>query len=556
MRSFFSLLTFFVLALPVFAQRNANQVNLTIVGNKDLRLLVDGRDQALSNPVITGNSSSGNLERLNNGQHTLQISRTNLNTNKMEQVNASFTLRRGYDLDITVTGTGALEMIESRAGRNDNDNPVMSTVNFNNLLRTVRSQRNPQQRNTFVSNAFNNSDYSFTVNQVDQLLQLIDGETSRLPLVKQSYRSVNDPENFYLLYYMFNASNKNELYSYVDNYDTRGGGRGDGNGGNGGGGYGGGRRAMNDQEFTSLLNVIKQQWPPSTQENSITDAFNNTNKYYSVGQALQLIQLVNSESSRLRLAKLSYRGIVDRNNFYQVVDLLSFQSSKDQLNSYVTNYKDDVGGGNNNDYAMSESDYNRLYESVKSQWPPSTQVNTVKAAFNNLNYFFTAAQVSKLLRLFSFEGDKLDLAKVSYRGIVDRNNMSQVFDVLSFQTSKDNLTAFIRNYKDDNNNNGGGRNPVSDSKFNDLKQNVQTRIFPGEKMSALQDIFSDNSYYFTSNQAKQLIELLSLESNRLTLAKLAYRNITDRNNFSQVSNLLFNQNSRQQLDEYVRNYRD
>ena len=548
MKYFFSLFAYFLLTLSVFAQRNTNQVNLTIIGNKDLRLLVDGRDQVLSNAVITGNSSSGNLERLNSGQHTLQISRTNLNTNRIEQVNANFVIRRGYDLDITVTGNGSLEMIESRGGRDYNDNPVMSNINFNNLLRTVRSQRTPQQRNSYVSNALNNSDYTFTVNQIDQLLQLIDGENSRLPLAKQAYRSISDRENYYLLYYMFNATNKNDLYSYVDNYENRG-------GGGGYGGYGdGGNRAMSDQEFNTLLDEIKQQWPPSTQENSITDAFNNTSKYYSVGQALQLIQLVNSESSRLRLAKLSYRGIVDRNNFYQIVDLLAFQSNKDQLNSYVSNYKDDAGNGNNYNYAMSETDYNRLYETVKSQWPPTTQVNSVKAAFNNLNYFFTAAQVSKMLRLFSFEGDKLDLAKVSYRGIVDRNNMSQVFDVLSFQISKDDLTNFIRNYKDDNNN--GGRAAISDSKFNELKQNVQSKIFPGEKMSTIKDIFNDNRYYFTSYQAKQLIELVSLESNRLTLAKLVYRNITDRNNFRQVSELLFSQNSRNQLDEYVRNYRD
>lgn len=544
MRSFFIILAFFALIMPVSAQRNRNQVNLTIIGNRDLRLTIDGRDQVLSNTVVTGNSTSGNLERISNGQHTLQISRTNLNTNRTEQINASFLIRRGFDLDITITGNGSLEMIESRGGNDFNANPAMSTVNFNNLLRNVRSQRTPQQRNAYVENSLNNSDYSFTVNQVDQLMQLINGESYRLPLVKQAYRNIIDRENYYLLYYMFNNNGKNELYTYVDNYETRG-----------GGGYGdGGRHEMSEQEFTTLLNEIKQQWPPSTQENSITDAFNNTNKYFSVGQAVQLIQLVYSDNSRLRLAKLSYRGIVDRNNFYQVVDLLSFQSNKDQLNSFVSNYKVDTNNENNYNYAMSESDYNRLYESIKSEWPPTTQVNMAKAAFNNLNYFFTAAQVSKLLRLFSFEADKLDLAKAAYRGIVDRNNINQVMDVFSFQMSKDNLASFIRNYKDSNTNDG--RTPVSDSKFNELKQSVQTRIFPGEKMSALQDLFNDNRYYYTSNQAKQLIELVSLESNRLTLAKLVYRNITDRNNFRVVSDLLYSQNSKNQLDEYVRNYRD
>ena len=116
MRFCFTLMAILALVLNVSAQRNRNQVNLTIVGNKDLRLMVDGRDQLLANTVVTGNSSSGNLERINNGQHTLQVSRTNLNTNRIEQVSTSFVIRRGYDLDITVTGNGCIEMIESRGG--------------------------------------------------------------------------------------------------------------------------------------------------------------------------------------------------------------------------------------------------------------------------------------------------------------------------------------------------------------------------------------------------------------------------------------------------------
>ena len=547
-------------AQPRDRDRDRKNLTLSVVGNKDLRLTVDGRDQLLANTVVTGNTSAGNIERIGNGQHTMQITRTNPNTNRLEQINTVFIMRKGFDLDITVTGNGSLELVESRGSGNNNDALPMATTTFNNLLRSVRMQRSMGQRVTFETSAFNNADYSFSVAQVDQLLQLIDGEQSKLQLAKLSYRSVTDPENFYLLYPAFNEGSRTELYNYVYTYEDRGGRDRDG----GNGGYGGyGNTAMSDTEFQGLLQTIKQQWPPSTQMNSITDAFNNTSKFYTSSQASQLIQLINSESSRLRLAKLSYRGIVDRNNFYIVSNLLSFQSSKDDLAAYVSGYKDNTGGNNdNNNYrAMSETEYNGLYELIRSQWPPSTQLTTASNAFNDPNKYFTAAQASKIIRLFNFEGDKLQLAKYSYRGIVDRNNMNQVIDVLSFQASKDELNNFIRNYKDDNNNNYNndnnyGKTPVSDSKFYEIKQDIQGRIFPGEKMSALQVVFNDTRYNFTSQQAKQLIELVSLEANRLTLAKLSYRSITDRNNFRLVYDLLYNASSKTELDNYISGYRD
>ncbi|MBL7746471.1 MAG: DUF4476 domain-containing protein, partial [Chitinophagaceae bacterium] len=75
-------------------------------------------------------------------------------------------------------------------------------------------------------------------------------------------------------------------------------------------------------------------------------------------------------------------------------------------------------------------------------------------------------------------------------------------------------------------------------------------------MNTLVNTFSNTSYYFTSSQAKQLIELVSLESNRLQLAKSSYRNITDRSNFSQLYELINSQAGKNELEAYVKEYRD
>ncbi len=545
MKWILGLVALMTLAFPVCAQRDNAIVNVTVIGNKNLRMSVDNRDLTLTNSTATGNTTTGTIDRLAMGQHTVVISRMDVNTNRQSTVNSVFFLRQGYDMDITVNGNGSIELIESRRGGVYNDDPPMGSTAFSNLLRSVRAQRSTNQKVAVISTAFNNSSTYFSVSQVDQLIRLVDQEPAKLQLAKQSYSHLTDPDNFNQLYYLFsNDNSRTELYDYVYNYNPD-------NAGNNNGNY-----AMSDNDFNTLYQTIRQQWPPATQVNSIADAFNSTTNYFNTAQVIKMIQLVNSEANRLRLAKLSYRSVTDRNNFNQVFSLLGSQSSRDELTAFVNNYDTNGGGGiGNTNGAMSEYDFLQLYNNIKSEWPASAQLNMALSAVNDRYNKFTSAQVVRLMQLFSNDDDKLQLAKASYRVIVDRNNINQLYDALRYQNSKDDLRRYITNYREDNNNNNT-RTPMSDGNFASLKSSVQQKFFPGEKYSTLLDIFNNTSYYFTSNQAKQLIELVSLESNRLGLAKLSYRTITDRGNFRMVSDLLASQNSRNDLDDYVKNYKD
>ena len=73
-------------------------------------------------------------------------------------------------------------------------------------------------------------------------------------------------------------------------------------------------------------------------------------------------------------------------------------------------------------------------------------------------------------------------------------------------------------------------------------------------MAELTKIFDNESYYFTVAQAKQLIQLVSSETNRLQLAKSAYGNITDPENFNLMYDLLTSQSSKNELSSYVNTY--
>lgn len=411
---------------------------------------------------------------------------------------------------------------------------AMSDVNFTTLYQTIQQQWPVSTQMSTLTNAFNNTNNNFSTYQASRLIQIINTENNRLQLAKLSYRSITDRNNFSQIYNLLNSqSSKNELTNYVNNYKEN-------NNSN---------NAMTAANFNYLFQSIQQQWPLSAQLNLLTNAFTSPTNYFTTDQASRLIQIVNADNNRLPLAKLSYRSITDRNNFSQVYNLLSSQASKNELTTYVNNYREN----NNSDIAMTDANFNSLYQNIQQQWPVNTQINSLTSAFNNSNYYFTTYQASRLIQLVTGESNRLQLAKLSFRSITDPANFSQIADLLSTQSGKNELAAYVNNYT------GGGigyKVPMTDADFTIFYQTLQAQFLPGEQMNSLTDAFNNHSYYFTTAQVKQLIPLVSYESNRLQLAKLSYRTITDRNNFNQLFDLLNSQASRDDLTAYVNGYKD
>jgi Domain of unknown function (DUF4476) len=321
---------------------------------------------------------------------------------------------------------------------------------------------------------------------------------------------------------------------------------------------------MTDARFATLLQNVQRQWNTGSKSTLIASSFANTSNYFTTQQAIQLIQTVRAESSRLQLAKASYRSIVDPVNFTQVYSLLPSQSAKNDLASYVSTYNINNpqynGDGYNNRYktAMSSSDFNILIQDVQKQWLPGAKMSLLTNTFANTNNYFSTSQAKQLIQQVSEEPGRLQLAKASYRTIVDPENFTQIYEVLNTQASRNELAAYVNNYNSTNNsttgNNYPNRPPMSDAGFNSLMQDIQKQWLPGAKMSALMNAFGNTNNYFSTYQAKQLIQQVGEESNRLQLAKASYRTIVDPSNFTQIYEVLNTQASRNELAAYVNNY--
>jgi hypothetical protein len=100
---------------------------------------------------------------------------------------------------------------------------------------------------------------------------------------------------------------------------------------------------------------------------------------------------------------------------------------------------------NNNGYGVSFQEFQSMKETLFRDRNENERVSDARQMFNG--HAFTAAQVKELLQQFSFENNKLDLAKYAYRNTIDKNNYFVVFDVFSYPSSKQDLSNYMSNYR-------------------------------------------------------------------------------------------------------------
>jgi hypothetical protein len=107
---------------------------------------------------------------------------------------------------------------------------------------------------------------------------------------------------------------------------------------------------------------------------------------------------------------------------------------------------------------------------------------------------------------------------------------------------------------EDQNNDYNRKMPMDDNQFSQLLETIRNQWLPGAKMSSVRNEFVVSGHYFTTMQAKQMIEFVTDENNRLQLAKASYRTITDPENFRQLYDVFKYQASKNEMDNYIRDY--
>jgi len=92
--------------------------------------------------------------------------------------------------------------------------------------------------------------------------------------------------------------------------------------------------------------------------------------------------------------------------------------------------------------AISDREFDQVMNSMSKEWFENNKLKS--ASYIIKTNFFTADQVKQMMLLFSFENNKLEIAKQAYSKTLDKQNYHCVSEVLNFRSSKEELARFIR----------------------------------------------------------------------------------------------------------------
>jgi hypothetical protein len=100
---------------------------------------------------------------------------------------------------------------------------------------------------------------------------------------------------------------------------------------------------------------------------------------------------------------------------------------------------------NNHSRAMSTDGFVQAKESLRKEWFENKRLETAKQIIDQ-NYF-TSQQVKEMVLLFTYENNRLDIAKYAYGKTVDKENYFIMNDAFTFNSNKEKLSEYIREFK-------------------------------------------------------------------------------------------------------------
>ncbi len=463
---------------------------------------------------------------------------TNASTQNTLIYSNSFVLREGYDMNINVRANGSVQFNEVMS---DGNTPVgtapMATVAFNTLKQRIQAQNSQSMKAEMVRDAFIDTDNRFTSAQVRQLLVMVTSESDKLDLAKLAYSGITDPANFAALSNVFSSTaRRNEFADFIRM-------KGDATA------TAGTRVLITDANFNTLVTTVRNKWSQSLKGEAIRDAFINSSNYYTTAQVRQLVGLVTAEADRMDLIKIAYPVVTDTNNFPSLYDVFVSTANRDDFNDFVVS-KGGVAVNTGVKAQMTTANFINLRNSVQAKWSQALKTDAVRDAFANTNYYFSTAQIRELLTMVTSESDRLELAKQSFRSVMDPAvyyQLGDLFTTSSYRTEFNNYASTQTGVTV----NAGVRTPMSNGDFSVLVLSIRSNLLQLLKVQAERDVFANPNNFFTTAQVKQLIGLINSEPNRLELAKLSYKTVTDPENFTQINDLFKLQASKDELATYV-----
>lgn len=152
-----------------------------------------------------------------------------------------------------------------------------------------------------------------------------------------------------------------------------------------------------------------------------------------------------NEDLRLEFAVAAYPVVVDPENFYEVYDAFQSFSKVFRLHDRVAPR---VGPASPLPpvavVPLNDQEFAQLLRTVRNEAFDNTRLAASLQIVRSARGRITSRQVRELLRTFTFEDGRLELAKAAYDCVTDPWNYSVTYDTFTFASNREALARYIQ----------------------------------------------------------------------------------------------------------------
>jgi hypothetical protein len=206
-----------------------------------------------------------------------------------------------------------------------------------------------------------------------------------------------------------------------------------------------GRTGCNEPMLASSFDrVARGVWQAGSQANRIqqlrTTAIGNC---MSVSQIMRLATLIESESARLEFVRAMYATTYDLDQFDRCEFLFTLNNIRQEFAQFLRQQNQPAQPEVVTPVcSVSESEMQEILNSIRRISFDSSRLNQAKVILQSKKCF-TTAQIAEIMKLFSFDSGKLDVAKFAWDFCIDTQNYFILNEVFSFDSTKGQLNRFI-----------------------------------------------------------------------------------------------------------------
>lgn len=296
--------------------------------------------------------------------------------------------------------------------------------------------------------------YAMTSLQVKSLADLFKDDYSRLEFAKSAYQNVLDKNNFYEVYDAFMYfSTVFMLHDYVKGLSSN-----TNNGGNDDetpteltfpnlnypsiSGYTGKKHCsypMNDHDFHLFAADVAELGSENTKSARLAEIAQG--HCMTTAQAMKFSSLLKIEANKLTFLKQAYLRAFDAENFKTAIQMFAYNNNKNNLLNYINTQVIDDNTNDTPVCEVTEAEFLDVRNRIKKE-SSSARLNMAKYLIKNKKCY-TSAQIKNLVKIFSFDKDRMIVIKYAYDYTIDKNNFYIIKDALTFSSAKEDFMKFL-----------------------------------------------------------------------------------------------------------------